>query len=198
MWPEGKKFYTFTVISNLNIRKSMLYFLGVPTIDYPLKRSEKNWVYFELNNELYLIYSFSPYILLKASDWPALTFKTVMQKKIIFPFEFYDNFIALSTNPIDYDVNHLLLVVHKRRIDWPRSYVFWAVLINKKTLIPTQVSSRPLIKSGQSRGFYKGHVYLSAVVSLNHRLIFFLGEGDSHLSGVSIDKEHLNSFFIPL
>ena len=53
-------------IGELDLKRCCLKFRGTPKLDFMLKRREKNFGFFEHNDNLYLVYSFSPYILLEA------------------------------------------------------------------------------------------------------------------------------------
>ncbi|GEM_PF-588129 len=190
-------------ISKLDYDKDKLIFLGYPQLDFPIKPLEKNWVFFEHKSELYMIYSFSPYVLLKSSNWPKLNFHTVINKSFDGMLQDFrekgtPQMISLSANPIEYDENHLLLLIHKKNHFFDVNYAHWAVLIDKKTLLPEKITSRPIFKGGLSKGMRPSIIYAMSVVPIDNDLVFFLGEGDSHLSYVKVNKKRLDDSFIPL
>ncbi len=112
------------VISKVELESANLTFLGTPKLDRPVARIEKNWVFFEKAEELYMIYSFHPYHLLRANGWSDLAFETVMERKLQLPITDDQIDIRNSINPVDYDQEHFLHIIHKAYAD--KQYVFWS------------------------------------------------------------------------
>ena len=188
-------------LSSLDVEKEEITYLGEPDLDFEVSAMEKNWSYFEHESELYLLFSFSPYVLLKASRWPTLSFETVIRREVDthqFQDGIFPNFLSLSTNPIDYDSDHLLVIVHKFVIIEHRMYAHWAVLIDKRSLLPVKVSSRPLVCGGEARGMFPGIIYTTAVVDQGDSLIVFNGESDLQCSYAKIAKKRLDACWIDL
>jgi predicted GH43/DUF377 family glycosyl hydrolase len=188
-------------ISEVEPENNAVRFVGYPKTDLRLRQIEKNWVYFEHNGELYIHYSFSPYIVLKLQDWGNLIFSTVIYRdveKFFCPMGF-NKFVSLGTNPISYDHEHYLLLIHRfrrtrKRIG--RVYLHWAVLIDKQTLLPVKITRKPVFKGGHYRGFFRGVIYPTSILRSDDYFLFFNGEGDSHLSYTKIKKETLDKEFI--
>ena len=188
-------------LSSLDVKKKEITYLGEPDVDFEVSAMEKNWSYFKHESELYLLFSFSPYVLLKASQWPKLSFETVIRRELDthqFQEAMFPTFLSLSTNPIDYDSDHLLVIVHKFVIIEHRTYSHWAVLIDKKSLLPVKVSSRPLISGGKGRGMLPGIIYTTAAVEWGDSVIFFNGESDLHCSYAKIAKSRLDASWVDL
>lgn len=185
-------------VAELDLHRCCLKFRGTPTLDFKLKRREKNFVFFEHNDNLYMIYSFSPYILLEASNLEKLHFRTVINRemKIQALNTHDDRMISLSTNPIHYDDKHYFMLIHKK----DRFYVYahWGIMISKESLLPVKITARPLFRGNTSKGALTAIVYVMSVVSFGDRFIFFLGEGDLYASCVEITKRELHEAFVPI
>ena len=183
------------LIGELDIENGSLKNISHIKTDFNVKKIEKNWVFFQNNNELYLIYSFSPYYrLMRLSDSKKWDFKTAIFRKNIFPFKnFYEKFISLSTNPIEYDENYFLLLVYYKNIQ-SLSYRFWGVLINKKTLLPEKITKKPLIKSPWLAWNGKQRIiYVSSVAKNADDFILFFGIEDKESFYAKINKKKLDS-----
>ena len=166
-------------LSRLNPDTREIDYLGIPGLDKPVNKIEKNWAFFSHDKALYLIYSFKPYHLLKAKNWPGLEFETVMIHDFQLPLEaetFKLNF-RNSMNPVDYDSDHILHMVH--RVYPVKRYAFWAILINKKTLKPAKISAQPLLCGWQSSS--TPIIYACSIVPLPDKIIIFGGINDSSM-----------------
>ena len=185
-------------IGELDLKRCCLKFRGTPKLDFMLKRREKNFGFFEHNDNLYLVYSFSPYILLEALNLEKLHFRTVINKEIRLDSlnTNDDTLVSLSTNPIHYDDKYYFMLVHKK----DRFYVYahWGIMISKESLLPTKITSRPLFRGNTSKGALTSIVYVMSVLSCGDRLRFFLGEGDLYTSYVEITKRDLDEVFITI
>ena len=181
-------------ISLVDLRAAKLEFLGFPHLDRTLSTVEKNWVVFAHNNEIYLVYSFYPYQLLRATRWPEMIFKTVIQAPLPLPFAGADCPIRNSVNPVDYDDLHFLHIVHQV---YPyKRYVFWAVLIDKTSLLPTMVSARPLVRGWHSTS--ASIIYACSVVLRDADIFLFAGIDDSGMGFWRIPRSRLDSEWRPL
>jgi len=185
-------------IAELDLNRCSLKFRGTPELDFRLNRREKNFVFFEHNEKVYMIYSFSPYILLEALNWEKLHFRTVINKEIKLHTLNTNNrrMISLSTNPIHYDDKHYFMLIHKK----DRFYVYahWGIMISKESLLPVKITARPLFRGNTSEGALTSIVYVMSVVSFGDRFRFFIGEGDLYTSYVEITKRDLSEAFIPI
>jgi len=183
-------------IGELDLDDGKLHYMGQVKLDFKMKKREKNFVYFEQDGILYMIYSFSPYILLKATHWPELTFKTVIKEKMGCTLKKDKDGMSgrLSINPVEYDKNNLLLFVHRRS----EKYSFWAVLIDRSSLIPTKITSQPVLTSDHAGGANPHIVYVTSVIMLGDDILLFFGEGDSQTSCVKIKKQEIDKFFVPI
>jgi hypothetical protein len=184
-------------IAELDLNRYCLKFKGSPRLDFKFKRREKNFGFFEHDDNLYLIYSFSPYVLLEAIDWEKLHFRTVINRKInIRSLDSSNRLLSLSTNPIHYDDKHYLMLIHKK----DRFYVctHWGIMISKESLLPVKITSRPLFRGTTSKGALTSIVYVMSVLSFGDRFRFFLGEGDLYSSYVDITKRELDKAFVPI
>lgn len=206
-------------ISRLILEEERLEFLGCPSVDFPTRQYEKNWVYFEEGGELYCIYSFLPYRLLRLVDHRLLRFESVACRQPVqqpsgtlgteiirsawpsmgLPKEPAE--ISNSTNPILYDKDHLFFVVHKYA--WPenapyRIYLQWGVLLERRSMMPVAVTSIPIFSGKNARGVLPGVVYTNSVVLRGDVLNFFNGEGDSQIALAAVEKRELEPYWIEL
>lgn len=181
-------------ISRVDLQDKKLAFLGFPQLDRALSEIEKNWAVFPQRQDLYIVYSFSPYRLLRATRWPAMVFETVVHTSLTLRFE-VDRFpIRNSINPVDYDDDHFLHVVHQ--VYPNKHYVFWAVLIDKSSLLPSMVSSRPLIRGWHSAP--AAIIYASSVVVREAEVLLFAGFNDSSTGFWRIPRSMLDQEWLPL
>lgn len=188
------------LISEVFLEENKIRVLGTPILDFPPTKSEKNWTYFEFNNELYLLYSFSPYKLLKATNWQKREFKTIRTAEINLDLHNHDAYlnVFLSTNPIEYDKDYFLVTFHVRTTPWPGFYRHWAALISKKSLLPEKISVRPLLEGGYAAGRHPQVLYVTSALMMKGEVVFFLGEGDTYTSYATISKKDLDTYFVSI
>ncbi|MFC1590079.1 hypothetical protein ACFL42_01150 [Candidatus Omnitrophota bacterium] len=183
-------------ISALETHSDRLVYLGEVKTDFPLMDRERNWVYFTMGEDLYLIYLFSEFVLLKLENWGTLSFKTVKRRKVRVSRILGDRFVALSTNPVDYDEDSLFLAVHTKMPD--RIYRHWGVLLDKQTLLPKAITRNPIMAGGEARGINRNVVFITGVIPAPDRLLFFWGEGDSHISSGAVSRKMLDDNFVDI
>jgi len=188
-------------LSRLESDYECLTFLGHPQLDFPVNQIEKNWIYLESDGELLLFYSFSPLRVLKLTDRAELRFSTVINHALPTPLGDiggYGTMVSFSTNPIEYDENHLLLVVHQiERSRWvDRCYHQWGILLDKISLLPSKYSAKPLFDSLGARGRMAGILYVASVINMNDDFIFFCGEGDAYITRVTVSKKELDELWV--
>lgn len=181
-------------ISKFDTPTGELSWQAYPTLDRKTQRIEKNWAFFSEGEELYLLYSTSPYMLFKAEQSNPWHFNCILESEIDLPIFGDGIFIRNSINPIAYDDSHFLHIVHK--VYPNKTYTYWALLINKTSLFPTKISSRPLISNHQSRT--SSICYLSSAVLSDHKLELFNGLDDSSLATIYTTRETLDKNWAPL
>jgi hypothetical protein len=181
-------------LSSLAVKDRSLNFIGFPKLDFPTRDIEKNWAMMAVGNELYLIYSISPYRILRLSQWPELEFRTEINRDIPIPLAQDGQLVRNSINPVEYDEQHFLHLVHK--VYPSKQYVFWAMLIDKRTLCPTYISNRPVVRSGDSLA--ASILYVCSVVAHRDRILFFGGINDCGSGVWTIDRADLNRSWQPL
>jgi len=181
-------------ISQVNAESKELTFLGTPTLDFPIRKTEKNWAMFEHQNELFLIYSFNPFCLLRAANWPQMNFTTVVRQPLK-PSRGDDQLkFRNSINPVDYDQENFLHMVHKVYPD--KQYAFWAVLIDKNSLLPKKMSARPLICGWKSAP--ASIIYACSVIVRKEEILIFGGLQDSSLGFWKVSRQKLDENWIPM
>ncbi|QBO58358.1 hypothetical protein NBC122_01543 [Chryseobacterium salivictor] len=193
---------TSSALSELDDRDQTLKFCALPKIDFERQEFEKNWVYAEKEEQLLLWYSVNPYRVLALQDEENFNFKTRIHQqlsgKITDPGGF-GTMVSFSTNPIDFDEKHWLVIIHqfKKKITG-RWYVHWAVLIDKATVLPVQITSKPIFTGAGARGRVPGCRYISSVVKVRDELLFFAGEGDVYVTVTKKKIIEIESLFTPI
>lgn len=182
-----------SVLSELDEQAKLLKFCSIPRLDFTLQEIEKNWIYKEFDNNLLLFYSINPYKVLILKDKSSFTFETKidvkLNSKISDPGGF-GTMVSYSTNPIDYDEMNWLVVIHQIDHKYTgRCYYHWVVLINKSTLIPVKITSKPIFSGLGARGKLTGIRYISSVLKIDNEIVFFAGEGDIY---VTVTKKAIN------
>lgn len=171
-----------SALSEFDIEQKKISFIGEPILDFEVGSVEKNWMYLFSKEKLYLLYSFHPYRILILEDENSLKFKTILHtifEGVLKDPGDFGTMVSFSTNPIDYNEQYWLLIIHQieHRISG-RCYYHWAVLIDKETLLPVKISSKPLFSGMGARGRTPGVRYISSVVKNGDEILFFAGEGD--------------------
>lgn len=193
---------TTSALSKLDDCNKTLTFCGVPYIDFEPQEFEKNWVYAEKGKELLLWYSVQPYRVLALQEEASLTFNTIINQhitgKIIDPGGF-GTMVSFSTNPIDFDEKHWLVIIHqfKNKITG-RWYAHWALLIDKTSLLPVKITSEPIFTGAGARGRVPGYRYISSILKVEHEILFFSGEGDIYVTVTKKKIADLQSLFVPV
>jgi hypothetical protein len=175
-------------ISRLAPGDGELRLIGFPQLDFPTGKTEKNWAMTAIADKLFLIYSIAPYRILQATAWPKLDFKTEIHRKISLPFAQSGLRVRNSIDPVDYDDRHLLHIVHQ--VYPSKQYVFWALLISKRTLLPVCVSDRPIARAGASLA--ASIIYISSAVARGNRISLFGGINDCSSGAWNIDRSALD------
>ena len=187
-----EKMQTRIGISKLELNKPRLSWCGFLRIDRPLTQTEKNWVLIDAGDRLLMLYSFSPYILLACGHWPALDFNTIMEEPVALPFADDGLPVRNSVNPVVYDDDHWLHIVHK--VYPGKQYSFWAVLLDRKSLRPVKATKRPLVRGWHSVS--ASIIYTCSVLADNLNIRLFSGLDDSATAVAIIPRQRLDAEWI--
>lgn len=191
-----------SALSFLDVDEKTLRFCGIPKLDFPVKKFEKNWVYKENDIQLLLFYSIYPFKVLELKNEKDFSFKTVINKQLTNTINDPGGFgtmVSFSTNPIDFDNGHWLLIIHQVKNKFTgRCYFHWGVLIDKSTLLPTKITSKPLFSGLGARGRRPGIRYISSILKTENEILFFAGEGDVYVTVTKRKIQELQSLFVPL
>jgi|LauGreDrversion4_2_1035121.scaffolds.fasta_scaffold114703_2 hypothetical protein len=185
---EVEKLRCRVALSRVDFRSSQLAFAGFPELDIPHCAIEKNWAVLTWDDRLFLAYAAEPFHLLELADWKRLRFRTVTRSAIRFPFSCPGQVLRNSINPVDYDEDHWLHVVH--RVYPGKQYCFWAILINKARLQPAYALSRPLARGGQP--FPASVLYLCSAIANPDSIRFFFGVNDAGLGTAEVPRRKLD------
>lgn len=181
-------------IAALDLQNERMEDLGTPRVDLPLGKTEKNWGFFGHQDAVYCIYSFQPYRVLKAVRWPELVFETVCARTLSLPEQWDCMATRNSVNPVEYDAEHYLHIVH--HVYPGKHYVFWAVLIDKQSLLPCRISRHPLARGNWSAA--ASLIYVCAVVAQPEQILLLGGLDDSACGVWRIPRADLDADWDPL
>lgn len=181
-------------IAAVDLVEGVMKPLGTPHLGIPLARMEKNWAVFSDGNHVHCLYSFNPYRLFTALRFPELDFTVAIERPLQLPV--LDDALPFrnSINPIPYNSECFLHIVHK--VYPAKRYVFWAVLLERKTLLPVFFSARPLVRAGV--GSDSTIVYVSAALCRNEEVILFAGIDDCNVGAWTVSKRELDSHWLPI
>ena len=197
--PKGKPFAPDKLSTKIGLARfdpaaARLTLLGTPRLDRPTRAVEKNWSMFEANGDLHMIYSFNPYRLLRATNWPSLEFTTVHERPLDLPPDTLPASLRNSVNPVEYDERHFLHVIHA--VFPTKRYAFWAVLIDRATLLPVRVSARPLVCGWRSAS--ATIIYVTAVVAGTEAIEIYGGLNDSCVGRWTLRRDRLDAHWLPI
>lgn len=188
-------------LSVLDVNNKKINFLAFPTLDFPLQNFEKNWLYQEHNNQLLLFYSVNPYKVLNINDDKDFSFKTIVDvyvDKLNNPGGF-GTLVSFSTNPIDYDEIHWFIVIHQIHYKKTgRCYYHWGVLVDKNSLLPIKITSKPIFSGMGARGRLPGIRYISSAIKKENEILFFAGEGDVYVTVTSKKLKEIDSLWVSI
>lgn len=147
---------------------------GTFEMPFDINKIEKNWGFIGEGDDLFIIYSLSPYRIFKVFAGKCNELST----KPISLNWFHKSFISNSTNPILIG-DHYLLFFHSKENG---IYHHGAALIDAKSKEITHYTRNSIKLRTYADGFQPGLLYLSGSVYLPklNRIRLFIGEGDSH------------------
>jgi predicted GH43/DUF377 family glycosyl hydrolase len=162
----------YPVVSEINLEQKTLSIIGKVNIDIELKNVEKNWIFFEKEEKLYLIYSLNPMIVYE------VFLEDLSSKKVknqIFDIDWTkEGYLSSSTNPIKVSNDRYIMGIHSR----DRNKIYhqgFLVFDNNFNII--NCSKEPYLSGGDFDGINKNVIYTSAI-TLEENLICFAGDGD--------------------
>jgi hypothetical protein len=175
--------------------RAELRFRGEPRLPRSLSRTEKNWACFSRGEDLFLLYSPAPYQLYRCTDWDRLEFTAVLETEWMLPESSPDlPPLRNSINPVVYDEDHWLHVVH--RVYPGKRYAYWPVLLSRRTLRPVCAGCRPLACGGWSGG--EGLLYLSAAAAGPEMIDLYFGAEDCATGHSQVSRRELDTAWRPV
>jgi predicted GH43/DUF377 family glycosyl hydrolase len=162
-------------LSRVDLQTGALDHLGEVAVDFRTQPREKNWVYFTRGDELFAMYSFRPFRMLRLVDFDSLRFATFRVSSLSVPGWLRTVPVRNSVNPVTYDDDHLIGAVHAKLST--TGFVFWPILIDRRTLLPTWVLKRPLV-AVRPDADASNIVYVSSIVARSGEIVLFVGIGD--------------------
>lgn len=192
----------YSGLSVLNNNHTKITFLGIPQLDFEVNNTEKNWVYKAKDSRLYLFYTISPYRVLELEEGDGLRFKTIIHQKVNKQLSDPGGFgtmVSFSTNPIVFNEKYFIAIIHQIEFKITgRCYYHWAILIDKQTLMPIKITSKPLFNGMNARGRTPGVRYISSILKEGDEILFFAGEGDVYVTATRKKINEIESLFVNL
>jgi hypothetical protein len=188
---EGGHRVTRQAVSRLDMDNATLTLIEEPLVpgQQPI---EKNWVYFDHDDQLMLLYAPAPYRLFCKSAMGCIP---VAEREVHVPWA-GGRFVSNSAHPVEVDADSLLLLIHVRREDGV--YLQGALRIDRSTLLPTHVSRNPLYCSEQARGLRNGVIYFMGAIRRGPNIIVSMGEGDYYTSVMEFSIDGIMNGMMPL
>ena len=179
---KDKKIYP--VISEVDIKNRKLIIKGRIEIGIKFKEVEKNWVFYTIKNQLYLIYSLSLWMIFKI-DIDTLSGELIKNEVINFDWN-RRGFISNSTNPIRICENRNIMGFHSR--DNKRIYHQGFLTFDDEFNF-IKSSKEPYLSGGDYDGIHPLVIYTSSMALLNEELICFAGDGDTKTIMIEFKKD---------
>ena len=181
---ESKRIYP--VISEIDLINKKMTIIGTIELEIPKNDVEKNWVFFNHNKELFLIYSLSPWIIFKI-DINTLTGEMIKNCEVKFDWN-HSGFISNSTNPIRINQNRNIMGFHSR--DNKRIYHQGLLTFdNNFNLIKS--TKEPYLSGGDFDTIHPHVIYTSSLTMIEDKLIGFAGDGDTKTIMIEFKKDKL-------
>ena len=204
---QGQLFCTHTLwvqgygigmgLSQVDVDQRSISLLHPITIEnLEVNTVEKNWVIIPRQDTLHCLYSFYPqFTLTELVDLHTAKFSLSLQKNLqpssadwLATTGLADKLISLSTVPQQIQ-NELYLLVHQK--DEQHIYRDFLVKIDATTMMPIAISREPVIKGGDSEGFWRGFLTVYSLLILGNRAIVSFGEGERHAGVAKAPVESL-------
>lgn len=185
------------VISLVDIDNKQLQFISKLDLDFQTRNVEKNWVFFSMNNDLYMIYSIEPWIVLKV-DLKNNKAETIVNKSYDLKWSI-EGYLSISTNPIKIHDNLWLMGIHTR----DRNLIYYqGFLIFNNEFEILKISKTPILSGGvrttEDFRINDKVMYTSSIINIKNKIYLFSGEGDYNTVYHEIDildiLIHLNIF----
>lgn len=188
-----------SALSVFDYNANKITFQAFPRLDFPTQNFEKNWVYKEHEGRLLLFYSLHPFKVLALENEGDFSFKTKVNinlEQLSNPGGF-GTLVSYSTNPIDFDERHWLMVIHQIEHKFTgRCYYHWALLIDKATFLPVKITAQPIFSGMGARGRLPGIRYISSILKTEGEILFFAGEGDVYVTVTRKSINEINSLWV--
>jgi predicted GH43/DUF377 family glycosyl hydrolase len=181
---DNKQIYP--VISEIDIENKKMFIKGRIEIDIKLKEVEKNWVFYTIKNQLYLIYSISSWMIFKINI-DNLTGELIKNEIINFDWN-QTGFISNSTNPIRVCENRNIMGFHSRdkKLIYHQGFLTFDDDFNF-----INSTKSPYLSAGDYDGIHPHVIYTSSMTLVNDKLICFAGDGDFKSIMIEINNEKI-------
>jgi predicted GH43/DUF377 family glycosyl hydrolase len=168
------------VISEINLENKTLSLIGTVNLDFKIKEVEKNWVFFEKRDKLYLIYSPNPMIVYEINI-EDLSSQNIKNEKFEIDWKI-EGYLSSSTNPIKISDDRYIMGIHTRD---ENSVYHQGFLIFDNNFNIIKTSDKPYISGGDFNVIHENVIYTSSML-LDKNLICFAGDGDTKTISIEI------------
>jgi predicted GH43/DUF377 family glycosyl hydrolase len=195
LWVQG--FGIGMGLSQVDVDQHSISLLHPITIEnLKVNTVEKNWVIIPHQDTLHCLYSFYPeFTLTELLDLHTAKFSLSQRKNLqslsadwLPATGLEDKLISLSTVPQQIQ-NELYLLVHQK--DEQHIYRDFLVKIDATTMMPIAISREPVIKGGDSEGFWRGFLTVYSLLILGNQAIVSFGEGERYAGVAKAPVESL-------
>tara|TARA_B100000959_G_scaffold268348_1_gene312969 strand:+ start:551 stop:1489 length:939 start_codon:yes stop_codon:yes gene_type:complete len=195
LWVQG--FGIGMGLSQVDVDQHSISLLHPITIEnLKVNTVEKNWVIIPHQDTLHCLYSFYPeFTLTELLDLHTAKFSLSHRKNLqslsadwLPATGLEDKLISLSTVPQQIQ-NELYLLVHQK--DEQHIYRDFLVKIDATTMMPIAISREPVIKGGDSEGFWRGFLTVYSLLILGNQAIVSFGEGERYAGVAKAPVESL-------
>lgn len=176
----------YPVISEIDVDNLELKILGKIELDIDLKKVEKNWTFYSINEKLYLIYSLSPWKIFEVNI-ENLTASQIINKNNNIKWS-KEGYLSNSTNPIRVSENRNILGFHSRdnKLIYHQGFLTFDDEFNI-----VDYSKEPYLSGGDYDGINKNVIYTSSLRFQENSLFCLAGDGDFKSILIEIKDESL-------
>ena len=167
-------------VAEIDFDLDTIRFIGKWKIqEFHLQSTEKNWGFFQLENEIYCIYSVCPrFILARVTSLQDAKMVIIHECDLASLYQFLDPdaFVGISSAPIKFDKSSHLLTFHQH--SQYCDYRHYALLLDSKSLQPKRVTPRPWFAKPGIFHWKPGMVFVTSAIATEEKILFFYGESD--------------------
>jgi len=167
-------------LAEINFHNSSIRYIGKfkirGLIQLPV---EKNWGFFNHNEEIYCIYSICPiFIVTRVVSLEKATMEVVLKADLTRLYQFLDPlaFVSVSSAPFQTEANRLLLTFHQHSSYC--DYKHYALWLDSESLTPISVTRSAFFSLPGNYHWKPGMVVVNSAIYREGKIILFYGKSD--------------------